>query len=303
MMADADDTLDSGEELTFGEDTRDSELGEDVKPSRLGRIMASLPKVIPKQERLFKAMAVKSLENYHKRAGGDAIGITGIAGQKLDLIPVQYRPPEACDEGEKPGWKAKGRDKVWNAGSEGRVVDYIGRTPVVALDLDGHVEAGWLKPRIAEAIELDNHEPVYTNPEMNVVVDHQPGGGARADGGFGYELELESPGRWMGDALIDLDSGEGYDGMRVSFRKATEWMAETTTTQEMQMQEDRGYLRGKMAAGDGPSLTKLLLICAGIILGVLAIVFIGPQLLGGSGPGGGGSINPLMASLAAFAGA
>jgi Na+-translocating ferredoxin:NAD+ oxidoreductase RnfD subunit len=32
-------------------------------------------------------------------------------------------------------------------------------------------------------------------------------------------------------------------------------------------------------------------LCAAIILGKFAIVFIGPQLLGG---GGGGGINPLM---------
>jgi hypothetical protein len=84
--------------------------------------------------------------------------------------------------------------------------------------------------------------------------------------------------------------------MRVSFRKATEWMSEQTTTQEMQMQEDRGYIRGLANGDDGPGVFKLLLLCAAIILGTFAIVFIGPELLGG-GSGGGGGINPLIIGL------
>jgi hypothetical protein len=46
---------------------------------------------------------------------------------------------------------------------------------------------------------------------------------------------------------------------------------------------------------DGPSLFKLLLVCAGIILGVLAIVLIGPELAGSGG--GGDSVNPLIIGL------
>jgi hypothetical protein len=250
---------------------------------------------------LYKRMAVKGLENYHKTAGGDAIAINGKAGQQLDFEPVLYRAPEEVDEGEKPGWKVKGRDKVWNPAAEGNSVNYLGRTPTVLLEDDEHVEAGWLAPRIGQAIELDNYWPVFTNPEINAVVDYQGSGAgaARADGGMGIELELESPGEWAGDNLIDLDSGDGYDGMRISTAKAREWQAEHTDSEHMQMQEDRGYLRGLASGQEGPSVFKLLLLCAGIILGVLAIVFIGPQLVGGDGASASG-INPLMTSLAAL---
>ena len=248
-------------------------------------------KLIPRQSTLFRKLALNSIKQYHKRAGGDALAIDARAGQQLDLTPVKFRSAGECDEGEKPGWVAKDGTKTWNAASEGRVVDYLNNTPIVALDRDSHVECGWLRPRIAEAIELDNYDGLYTNPQLNLVADATASNGqAVADGGT-PELELGSPGQWAGDAVVDLDSGEGYDGMRVSFRKATEWMSEQTTTQEMQMQEDRGYIRG-LAGGDTPSITKLLLICAAIILGGFAIGFIGRAL--GGGGGGGGGINPLM---------
>src|SRR6056297_3364608 len=238
-------------------------------------------KLIPKQSVLFRKLALNSIKQYHKRAGGDALAIDAKAGQQLDLTPVRYRAAGECEEGEKPGWVAKDGTKTWNAASEGRVVDYLNNTPIVALDRDSHVECGWLRPRIAEAIELDNYDGLYTNPQLNLVADATASNGqAVADGGT-PELELGSPGQWAGDAVVDLGSGDGYDGMRVSFRKATEWMAEQTTTQEMQMQEDRGYIRG-LAGGDRPSLTKLLLICAAIILGSFLIAFVDPEIAGGS---------------------
>ena len=255
------------------------------------KTISLIPKLIPRQSRLFRKLALNSIKQYYKRSGGDALAIDAKAGQQLDLTPVQYRAAGECDEGEKPGWVAKDGNKTWNAASEGRVVDYLNNTPIVALDRDAHVECGWLRPRIAEAIELDNYDGLYTNPQLQLVADAtQSNGQAVADGGT-PELELGSPGQWAGDAVVDLGSGDGYDGMRVSFRKATEWMAEQTTTQEMQMQEDRGYIRG-LAGGDRPSLTKLLLICAAIILGSFLIAFVGPEIAGGGG--GGGGINPLM---------
>jgi hypothetical protein len=266
-------------------DSRDRAAGAAAKAITVGT------KLIPRQSTLFRKLALNSIKQYHKRAGGDALAIDARAGQQLDLTPVKFRSAGECEEGEKPGWVAKDGTKTWNAASEGRVVDYLNNTPIVALDRDSHVECGWLRPRIAEAIELDNYDGLYTNPQLNLVADATASNGqAVADGGT-PELELGSPGQWAGDALVDLDSGDGYDGMRVSFRKATEWMSEQTTTQEMQMQEDRGYIRG-LAGGDTPSITKLLLICAAIILGGFAIAFIGPELVGGGG--GGGGINPLM---------
>jgi len=280
-----------------GADSDDRADLRDTTEGALAKAFTSLPRLIPRQSRLFRKLALNSIKMYHKRAGGDALALDARAGQQLDLTPVKYRPAGECDEGEKPGWVSKDGNKTWSAASEGRVVDYLNNTPVVALDRDSHVECGWLRPRIAEAIELDNYDGIYTNPQVNLVADAQANGQPVADGG-NPSLELGSPGQWAGDALLDLDSGEGYDGMRISFRKASEWASEQTTAQEMQMQEDRGYIRGLANGDEGPSVTKLLLLCAGIILGALAIIELGPLLLGGSG--GGGSINPLMIGLAGY---
>jgi hypothetical protein len=80
--------------------------------------------------------------------------------------------------------------------------------------------------------------------------------------------------------------------MRISTAKAREWQAEHLDSEHGQMQEDRGYLRGLANGDEGPSVFKLLLLCAAIILGTLGIVLLGPELVGGGGDGG--SVSPLI---------
>ncbi|MCQ4334603.1 hypothetical protein KM295_14180 [Natronomonas sp. F2-12] len=294
------------------------DTAERHETNRLGRAGAWLLTTIPKpiigfRETLFKRMAVKSLENYYKASGGDALGINAQPGQRIEFEPIKYRTPEETDEGEKPGWKVKGRDKVWHPGRDGNSVDYLGRAPAVLLDDDDHAQAGWLKPRIGEAIDLDNYFPVFTNPTFRCTLEYGDDtaadvtNGAIPDGGYAdkpidFELDgVEEAGEWLGDTVIDIDSGDGYDGMRISARKAAQWRAEETDSEHMQMQEDRGYIRGLANGDEGPGIIKLLLICAGIILGTLAIVLLGPKLLGSGG--GGGSLPSLMVNTLGTVGA
>jgi len=276
--------------------------------SSVGAIAATLVSLIPKpllgvRETLFKRMAVKSIENYHKTAGGDAIGINALDGQQIDLEPVKYKPPEACEEGEQPGWHVAGRDKVWNPAKEGNSVNYLGKTPVATFQDDAHVEAGWLAPRVGMAIELDQYWPLFIDP---TIVGHihtntpqartgTGANGAIADGGAGQiDFTLEDVGQYADDAIVDLDSGAGYDGMRISMAKAREWQAEQAPSEQMQMQEERGRLMGLLNGEDGPGAFKLLLLAGAIILGTLFIIEVLPILLNGGGGGGGGGINPLM---------
>ncbi len=59
------------------------------------------------------------------------------------------------------------------------------------------------------------------------------------------------------------------------------------------MQEERGYLAG-LANNDNKDAAKLFLYAALFSIAVIAVVLLGPKLIGGDG---GGSINPLVSSL------
>ena len=181
---------------------------------QIANFLAGIITRIPKplfgiRGRMFKAMARASIRNYHKTAGGDAIGINAKPGQQIELIPVKYQSPEETDEGGRPGWKAKGREKTWNPGTEGNSVNYLGRTPTILLQDDDHVEAGWLAPRIGEAIELDQYSPLFVGNDFQVNVDYGSGANVSTDGGnpSRVRFDLETLGQWAGDNVIDLSSG------------------------------------------------------------------------------------------------
>jgi len=271
----------------------------------LGKAIATMPKLIPKQSRLFRKMALSSLRNYHKRSGGDALGIEARPGQQIDIVPVKYKPPEETDEEERGGWHIKGRERTYDPGPDGQSVSFIdGKVPSVLLHSDASTETGWLSPRIGQAIEMDNYAPVFVGPTLakqQPQAQQMAANGAMADGGHSVPVQTPSvdgfdmidPGQFSGDNIVDLSSGDGHSGMRISLKKAKEWFAEEADSEKMQMQEERGYLAG-LANNDNEDAKTIFLYAALLVIGVLAVVLLGPELVGG---GGGGSINPLVSSL------
>jgi len=299
-------------EAADADDNPRGEAAEDTSPTAgdriadgLGKAIATMPKLIPKQSRLFRKMALSSLRNYHKRSGGDALAIEAQPGQQIDVVPVKYKPPESTDEEERGGWHIKGRDKTYDPGPDGQNVSFIdGKIPTVLLHSDASTETGWLAPRIGQAIELDNYSPVFVGPTLakqQPKAQQMAANGAPADGGQSGPVQTPSvdgfdmldPGQFSGDNIVDLSSGDGHDGMRISLKKAKEWFAEEADSEKMQMQEERGYLAG-LANNDNKDAAKLFLYAALFSIAVIAVVLLGPKLIGGDG---GGSINPLVSSL------
>jgi len=290
--------------MTDDDDQPDPSPAQERVASAFVKALTTPLTIMPGRGTISRKLFAGSLKKYHDIAGGDAIGLIAEPGQNLDVRPIKYRAPKDCEEAERPGWVEKGAgDKVWHAGAEGRVVDYLGRVPIVALERDGHVEAGWLKPRIGQAIELDNYSGLFTQPQIDaeVVGDlsvETPTSGALPDGGGQIvDVGVADLGRYEGAEIVDLGSGAGYDGMRVDFRKASAWAFEQTTTEEMQMQEERGWLRGKIS-GSSTNELKVFLYAALFALAVIATVTLGPGLINGGGGGGGASLPSLMAGFA-----
>jgi len=257
-------------------------------------------RIIPRRkgEVFWKKMAAASIHNWYKQSGAEALALNGRPNNHVKIEPVKYLDSATADG--KPGWKAKGRDKVWATGADGRDVDYLGgRTPVIWTDDDAHEIGGRFQARVGEAIDLGKHKPLYRDPEFNVQInagqEMQGGAGqARADGGM--QIELDKHGVFDGDSIIDLSSGDAYDGMALSWRKYTETYPETSTTEEMRRQEERGRIAEMDPDGQNDFAKKMLMITGGIILAALFIVFVLPKLLSGSGGGGGGGggVMPIM---------
>jgi len=260
------------------------------------RNLLSLP-LIP-SARLFKGLAVRSLYAYHKKSGGDRLGLVEDPGGKVDLVPVKYKTAAETGDDEQAGWHAKGREQAWRPSTLGQSGPRLGKTPIVPLDADSWRATSTLEARVAEAVDQGETRPLYRVDEANLRAELDTSGATRdnavADGGQYAVNNLEFEPRTspiFEDMIIDLGSDD-YDGQAVSWRKTNELLTETTTSDEMERQEQRGLIAG-MSRKD----IKSLMLKVMLIGGVIALAgLIGPELVGavlGGGGGSGGGVIPI----------
>jgi hypothetical protein len=282
------------------DDVEPGHAGTDAFVRRIGAMVGQIGyavfRLLPFGARFWKRLAERSLYYYHKRSGGDRLALEKRPNGQIELTPVKWRPPETLDELEdRPGWKAKGKDKVWEPVAEGQTGGRIGKTPVVPVDAQSWRDSSWAEASVAEAVDLDRWRPLFNveAADLRATVDMQgQGGQAVADGGVAnVEFDArDSP--VFEDAIIDISSPDEYDGKAISWWKVKELYGEKTTTDEMQKQEDRGFLAGRSKENLKSWMLKILLIGGAVAVAGL----IGPELisglLGGGGGGGGGSIMP-----------
>jgi len=273
--------------------------------SALAGTVVKTAKLVPMQSKLFKRLALGGIKGYYKRSGADAIGLEARPNGELGFVPLTYKTSEITDEGERPGWQVHGRDRTYDAASMGDSVHYLKDTPIVPLHADSTVESTWMAPRIAEAVELDQYWPIFEGAEISPIFEVPQGIGENpdqttyADGGQ-LEMreqfrgfEVTDPGHYAGDSVVDLSSSGDHDGMRISFSKAQDILDERTTSERMDMQEQRGRIMSQLQGGKEEYAMKMMLIAAAAIVLSLAAIKGIPILFGGGGDGG--SINPLVA--------
>jgi hypothetical protein len=280
------------------------DAAKEKSANALSKFIIGAGSVIPFRERFMKKLMLRSAYKYHKMSGGDALALRARPNGQLEPTPVKWidsvRPIEELEEGQpkKPGWKVKGEPRTFGAGAEGRNVDWFGRVPVILLDDDNPERFEPLDARVSECLEdPERVDALFETADINVtgLIDqraYNPGGSGgeevATDGGTAVQDHYDvlfgdiARGR-LKDKLINVSSGEGLDGMRVSWRKVQEQRFESTSTEEMHNQEVRGYLAGKAGEDDKSDLVKKLMLYFILgILGFLALIFLGPPLVGGS---------------------
>jgi len=259
-------------------------------------LMKPLPVI---KNKVWKKLLGVSLKQYHRASGGDRLGLEVQPSGKMDLTPVKYRGPDQCDDDEQPGWKAKGRDKVWRPTTMGQDGYRLAKVPVVPLDSDSWKSTNVLESRVAEAVDQGETRPLYSVEEAHLTAEMDYGAGANgtavADGGANLSFEPRTSPIFE-DTIIDLGSDD-YDGQAVSWEKSKELMLETVSTEEMDLHERRGELAGKAGQDRKSFVIKVMLIGAGLA----ALGLVGEELMaffiggggGGDSGGGGGGGTPL----------
>lgn len=250
--------------------------------------------VMPFAEKPWKNLLKFAFYKYHKAAGGDAVGLIHEPSGSIEPVAVKHKSQTIDEEeAERAGWHAKGRDQSWHEAADGREVDRLGKAPVVLLDSASTQRATVTEARFAQALDLDNVEPLYQvedEGQVDITVQMTGNGGsagtpAMADGGAAWEAtETAVRGAVFDRALVDIGAGE-HDGMRIDPRKVKETYREKSGAEQLDEVERLGFLAGKLGGTDMQGFVIKVLLIA---LGIVAAALIGPDLLSQASSGGGG---------------
>lgn len=266
--------------------------------------ITAMLRVMPGSRHIWRGLAKACLKQHYRNHGGDRTGLTYRPNGQVELEPVKWDPGED-DLKTEPGYQSVRRDKTFAAGADGRADERLGKVPIVLLDEDFATKGSMIESRVMEAIELDNDRRLFSDPtitKVEVDYDGQRSPQAVADGGVAAgeigenqmtTYRVEEPGE-LADVLVDIGSGEGFDGQAVSFDRFTDKFEERAPTERLQMAEQRGYLAGMDPSAQKGFVLKVMLIAAAVAIAGL----IGPELIGALfGGGGGGSLGGLSLTV------
>lgn len=288
-----------------------------------------ISKFLPKTHNIYRGIAKFGLGRIKNSSGADVVGMIPREGGKIDPQPMKLK---RRDEDNSQYWSTLETDEEFDVGPQGLSYEYIGNTPVAFFTHDPPRETSLLEARIRDAIDLGDHDAVYTDADIELHEHIQmpdeavSENGAMADGGVMGQVEDRT---WEvetdhlpEDHIIDVggakdavpeqeevecpDCGENVtvdmrlervvDGMRVSWRRVNDILHQNVPTEEMNMQEQRGELAG--AAGNDDKIMRVVIYALVAIVGVVFIFFLGPAVVKGifgSGVfegGGGGGTLP-----------
>lgn len=262
-------------------------------------------------DKIWRSRFNKTVKRMYKSTDADAIAF--VAGKKGELTPApaKYRPPTADvdlddDDDEDPHgyWEVGHFDQTFSAATAEVSTEHINNIPVVFLHTDEWAEASFSGALLAEAVDMGQKDVLYTNPEFNVIeltreLPADGGDGAVADGGTvqsEVKLEQAHPGQ-LDDSIIDVASPGALDGIRVRWEKFKDLRLDTTTVEEMNQVEQRGYLAGRHDAEDDSGVGEVKWFILGMVALGLGGFWLGAKFGGGGGGGGGGSVMPFTMSL------
>jgi len=249
----------------------------------------------------WKVWAVVALNRYHKKAGGDAVGIKGNdQSGTAELAPVKYDDGLGEQE-DQPGWRVKGEDRTFAPSHAGGPIR-LGKTPILPINEDERRTGSWFECNVTEAIGGGQMAELYEveSAELRATIDYASGGPAPAmsDGGMAVtDMEFdprESP--VFKDTIIDLTSPADYDGRAMSWWKYADHDPTKTTPEALDNAEQRGLLAGLAGHDNKDMIIKIMLIAAGMVVGgILAPhapeiirIFVGGGGGGGESGGAGG---------------
>jgi hypothetical protein len=259
---------------------------------------ATVDSLLPFSGRMYQSLAEWSVSRLYQQSGGDAVGLIVNDDLSLDLEVAKLCETEVDNDGVKAGgWRTRSRERSWAETAQGRDIARLGKAPIVVLPEPSTRRVAPIEAQVERAITTGNWQHVFRveQPgavELNVDIDAAQGSpsDAVADGGYDAWLRDVKHGV-LEDTLVDIS-----DPQRVSFNSVVDTYREESDAERLDEQQRLGFEAGRLGEDDRDVIAQVikLLLVVGLLL---AIVTIGPKLLGGGGGAGISDVAPLMVGL------
>lgn len=256
-------------------------------------------KVMPASLRMWKGLLKASYKGVYKSSDDiDAIGHIMVGGE-IKHVPVTY-------DHEKEQYQTLSDDPEWWDTHAANDHEYrVGPVPAIWASSSANDVGSAVQADVAEALDIGQDGYLYEGAQVNHVQMLAPesagmSGDAVADGGHVVNqveeyVSVQSPGK-LSDRVVDLSIADDADARVVSMDKYHDTYPEKTDSEKMQRERQIGRLMETDGDGRSWAMKMLLIAVAGIVLS-LAIVVLGPMLLGSAGGGGGGGGTTIIPGL------
>lgn len=263
---------------------------------------------LPFMDRPYSRLATWSLNRMYKNTDGDAVGAVINEDLSIEFEPTQLQEADVDTEaGEvtEPGWTTNRRETTWRETAQGRDIARVGQTPLVFLPETSKRRVAPLEAKVQTAIETGNWQHVFRVEDPNAVQMNttlymaENSGEAVADGGYsaadvqGYDAQLAGvESAVLEDTLVDIS-----DPQRISLSRLRDTYREEGDHDHTDEVGRLNFEAGRAAAEDVDVIGKIVKVLLAVAA-LLAVVIIGPDLMGGGGVGGGmGGVSPIMIGL------
>lgn len=233
----------------------------------------------------YQGVAKWSLKNIKEKSGADMVGFIPQQSGQIEPKPMKIK---RRDEDGSEYFATIGNDIEYDPGPQDISTEFIGDVPVGFFVDDPPRQTSLLKARIRDAVDLGQHQALYSEPEVELHEHIQvppgavEGSEAVADGGNVQGQVIDRQYSVEHDELPEdyvLDLSSDSEGARVSWRRTCDILPEVATTDEMKRQEDRGELAGQ--AGNEDKAMRIMIYALLAIVAVVFIFFLGPSIING----------------------
>lgn len=252
--------------------------------------------VFPPAWRIYHRIARWSMWQMQKTSKADALANVRRQSGQEDIVPAAWVEGEE-DEKDTTGWKVKGSgENRYDASVTGRDASRMGRASMIHINEDDPEQGTWTEAMIDNVLQADREKYLFHDADLKQEIYQVASPDLATDGGHlesAGTVSIDSPGTLV-DALIPLNSMEGFDGTVVSWDRYQTLKQDQSGQDSVRQAKNSAWAAAKLDSIEGEDIFKWALIIGAWSFILLFHKEIGAAITGLFGGGGGGGATSII---------